>query len=144
MLEFETIKEPVAAKQHKCSLCGGIIEQGEKYLYRTAKYNDYFFTEYLHFDCHAVIDEYCSTINNEYDQDDIAEWWKYAKCLNCKKYYTEPCEKTCEFFDGGTCSDRTSNGKCKCSEPCDIWDRYCWCTQYEPVAERMKREENCC
>lgn len=132
MLDFETIKKPVAAKQHKCSLCGGIIKQGEKYLYRAAKYDGEFFTEHLHFDCAEVINEYCSTVDNEYSQDDIAEWWKDVKCYNCKKYYTEPCEKTCEFFDGGACSDRTSDGKCKCSEPCDIWDRCCWCTQYEP------------
>lgn len=140
LLEFETIKEPVAAKQYKCSLCGLKIEKGEKYAYRAAKYDGYFFTEYLHFDCRAVISEYGSEVDSEYNQDDIAEWWNDAKCHNCKKYYTEPCENAlCEFFDGGNCCDMAVDGKCKCSEPCDIWDRYCWCTQYEPENKDNRR-----
>ena len=132
MLEFETIREPVATKQHKCSLCGQNIKKGKKYVYRAAKYDGKFFTEYLHLDCCTIINEYCSEIDNEYDQDAIAEWWIDIKCHNCKKYYTEPCVKTCEFFNSGTCSDRTANGKCKAAETCEIWDKYCWCTQYEP------------
>ncbi len=135
MLEFVTRKEQVAAKQHKCSLCGQNIEKGEKYSYCAAKYEDNFYTEHLHIDCQAVIDEYCSEVDCEYNQDDIAEWWEETKCHNCKNYYTEQCEKTCEFagwFTEGTCDDRTEDGKCKASDICDIWDRYCWCTQYEP------------
>lgn len=131
MLDFETIKTPVAAKQHKCSLCGGNIEKGEKYVYHAGKYDGYFFTEYLHMDCQDVISEYCSEVDFEYNEDDIAEWWRDEKCHNCKKYYSDPCEKTCEFFNGGDCDDRTADGKCKAADTCNIWDRYCWCTQYE-------------
>ena len=62
---------PVARKEHKCMLCGGIIHPGEKYHRQTLVYdgNPYDWVEDM--DCHKATDVVCERLDFfGYDRED--------------------------------------------------------------------------
>lgn len=84
MLEFYNTRYPKAMKQHKCEFCGKIIEKGERYFYYAGKYDGRFFTTKYCLICEKITSEYCSEIDNEYDEDEVREWLHDKHCHDCK------------------------------------------------------------
>ena len=143
MLEFVTYRQPVARKEYVCDLCNGKIMVGEKHVYQAGKFDGEFFSVRLHRACNAVIDEYCrDTGYGEYDEDAIEDWWRAYKCDGCKHYYQESCDcRECNnpAINTGKLQDKSCRsyykGKRRQGETCDVMDKGCWCTKYEPEVE---------
>lgn len=45
-----------ARKEHRCTLCGGIIKKGEKYHVNSGRFDGYFYENKLHKNCHKAVD----------------------------------------------------------------------------------------
>ena len=84
MLEFYNTRYPKAMKQYKCEFCGKIIEKGERYFYYAGKYDGRFFTTKYCLICEKITSEYCSEVDNEYDEDEVREWLHDKYCHGCK------------------------------------------------------------
>ena len=92
MLEFYTVRKSKSRKQRKCSLCGEIIDIGERYTRYSGKYDGDFFDEKYHISCYNLIDEYCNqSIDNEYDEDWVNDWIVDTVCADCSKRHDDTC-----------------------------------------------------
>lgn len=91
-LEFFTTREMKSRKQRKCSLCGEIIEVGERYARYSGKYEGEFFDEKYHIGCYNLIGEYCQhTGGNEYDDWCVSDWIAENVCADCPKHHDDTC-----------------------------------------------------
>lgn len=63
-----------ARKQHCCSLCGGPIDKGEKYV-RWVTIDGGVTESKLHTDCYDILDDYCNdTKEEEWSDDYVFDW----------------------------------------------------------------------
>lgn len=95
MLEFWTERYLTARKQHTCQLCGEHIEEGERYLRASGKYDGEFYDSCFHCDCNYIIERYCrDTGEAEWDTDAIWEWLNDRYCRDCahSAYEDDDCE----------------------------------------------------
>ena len=60
--EFESLTDPKARKEHKCSDCGGTIRIGERYEYFACKFNGEIHVEKRCADCRFIVHEVGSSI----------------------------------------------------------------------------------
>lgn len=87
MLEFWTIREPIAKKDHVCDLCGERIRTGERYVRFSGKYDGWMFDHKHHIVCDRLIKEYCDWVgDNEYDPDSVLDMIRERVCWNCNHY----------------------------------------------------------
>ncbi len=137
MMEFYEQKEHRARKPHKCEMCGGEIKPGELYSCETGKWDGDFFVRKMHPECVAVLNEYCAEVDNEFDYDSIAEYWREHYCERCVHLWPE-CEpeKGCPK-KSEPCSSRNSAGKCTGGDSCDKMTRICWCELFEEKKEDL-------
>ena len=127
-----------ARKEHKCSLCQGVIKVGEKYHDKAGtSYGDdsqiYHGKECV--PCQAVIREFMETADEGYNAEYINEWWRDAKCYDCKHRYLpckpdDDCKNTCLQSDG-FCRHKTIYDTCKGGDICDEMTHYCRCEKFE-------------
>ena len=62
---------PVARKEHRCSLCGGVIKPGEKYHRQTLVYDGSPYEWVEDLDCHKATDVVCERLDFfGYDRED--------------------------------------------------------------------------
>lgn len=77
-----------ARKEHKCELCGAIIQKGEKYHDKAGNEPDGIWYTIECEKCQPVIDGYfgekSTNTNDGYTRDDLREWWRSEKCDFCK------------------------------------------------------------
>lgn len=89
MLEFWTLEEHFAQKDHMCDLCNTLIFKGTKYKRYSGKADGYFFDECYHMHCHNMI---MSSLDyhgdDEYDSDSVEEF-----------IVEEVCKPTCPCWD---------------------------------------------
>lgn len=108
MMEFYSEKTPIAQKEHKCEMCGGVIQVGEKYTYQSGKFYGEFFSRKLHTECDYILTDFLNeTGENEFCYDEISDWWSESYCWNCKH-------------------DEDNGGECDRDK-----DRVCWCSKFE-------------
>ena len=89
MLEFYNSTHPKARKQHKCDLCGKIININEKYHRYSGKYDGDMFDDCYCLICENLISEFCDKSNDsDYNADWISDWLHDEYCLNCDKHET--------------------------------------------------------
>ena len=94
MLDFYTIQKPKAKKEHRCDMCGCLIEKGQTYQRYSGKYCGSMFSYKYCLPCAAFIDAYCGEVENEYDEDAISEWLAEKECSQC------PCaDESSEQYD---------------------------------------------
>lgn len=87
MLEFWTIKEPIARKNHVCSLCNGVIQTGEQYVRFSGRYDGQMFDYKHHIVCDKLIKAYCDwACDSEYDPDNVIDMIRERVCWNCNHY----------------------------------------------------------
>ena len=125
-----------ARKEHKCYLCGAIIQKGEKYHDKAGnEFGDVFHAKECEI-CQLVIDEFC---NSElYDRSDgycadwLQDWWRDYKCPDCKHEYPE-CkpDNDCECNDPKDCDVLDGYGRCQGGDSCDDMTHYCRCEKFE-------------
>lgn len=100
MLEFYTSRFPKARKIHKCDLCGGTINVGEKYHRYSGKYDGDMFDDKYHIHCQNMIQSYCLEQNDtEYDNWSVQDWLHDQYCVECEHYQKDTCcttEYRCE------------------------------------------------
>ena len=85
MLEFLTMTQPKARKQHKCYLCNYPIVYGERYVRFSGKYDGEFFDNCYHAECDELIDSYCDDVmDSEWDHDAIIDWLSDRYCRECQ------------------------------------------------------------
>jgi len=85
MIEFETMAQPKARKQHKCYLCGYPIVYGERYFRHSGKCDGEFFDNCYHEECSDLIESYCREfMETEWDRDAISEWLSDRYCRDCR------------------------------------------------------------
>ena len=84
MLEFYTISNPKAKKEHTCDLCGGRIGIGEKYVRNAGKYSGDMFDCKYHAGCYDIIQTYCLEVGaDEYDEQSVCDWLREEICPEC-------------------------------------------------------------
>lgn len=138
-MEFYNETFPVAKKEHTCEMCGEVIHIGEQYSREVGKYEGELFTRKLHQKCKSILTDFIDdTGADEFDYDEIKQWWHDTYCYKCKSYY-HTCESVmadgyCET-SSVNCPERTADGRCKADETCDEMTRMCWCENYEPIKE---------
>lgn len=123
-----------ARKEHKCELCGAIIQKGEKYHDKAGnEFGDVVCSKECE-KCQPVIDEYLNyehTDRNEgYCADWIQEWWRDYKCDFCKNVLQECDPDECDCDSLAECGGY-KNGKCTELEHCDEMTHYCRCEKFE-------------
>lgn len=123
-----------ARKEHKCELCGAVIQKGEKYHDKAGnELGDISYVKECE-KCQPVLDEFCSS--DHYDRSEgyfeewIQEWWRDVKCYACKHFYPacipdEYCDEP-EFCD---CINK--HGRCTGGDTCDEMTHYCRCEKFE-------------
>ena len=85
MLEFFNQSYRTARKEHKCSLCDGVIYIGEKYSRYAGKYDGQMFDHKHHLLCLEIINQYCLWAeDNEYTNDEVIEWLQEKICYECE------------------------------------------------------------
>jgi hypothetical protein len=130
-----------ARKEHKCSLCHGVIQKGEKYHDKAGNVidNSYVYSAKECAPCQSVISEYVES--GAYDSCEgycaeyIQEWWRDVMCYNCKHRFL-PCEpdENCEKdfqWEPDSCPERTKYGTCSAGDTCDDMTHYCRCELFE-------------
>ena len=86
MLEFMTERIHTARKRYICILCNKVIEQGEKYVRSSGKYDGEMFDDKLHPLCKDAIKKYCFDMDeHEYTPDCVMEWLVETVCFDCGK-----------------------------------------------------------
>ena len=88
MLEFYTATKPKARKQHKCDLCGKIIEPGEKYSCFSGKYDGEMFTTKHCLPCNNIVNAYCDKCEHGGWADDDCEYIT-VDCPYIREHYEE-------------------------------------------------------
>lgn len=85
---FTRIQSYIAKKQHKCSLCGGVIEKGEQYTRTVVGGGSVdFCDDKYHSKCYELVERYC---RNNLDHDDFFDMWaviddaRACVCDSCK------------------------------------------------------------
>ncbi|MBC3798485.1 hypothetical protein [Acetobacterium tundrae] len=123
-----------ARKEHKCELCGAIIQKGEKYHDKAGnELGDIGYTKECE-KCQPVLEEFCNSEYYErgegYTEDWIQEWWIDYKCDICKYKY-QLCEPdgVCE----NKCLRKNVTGTCEYNT-CDEMTHYCRCENFEVKA----------
>lgn len=129
-----------ARKEHKCTICHGIIKPGEKYHDRAG--NSVFDEDVIYWGkecmaCQPVIKEFCQSdcYDEGYCDEYIQEWWRNEKCYDCQHYFLpcdpdEQCKKLYGEY-GLACPNRTKYGTCKDGDTCDDMTHYCRCEKYK-------------
>jgi hypothetical protein len=128
-----------ARKEHKCSLCHGIIQKGEKYHDKAGNLIDesYVYSAKECEACQPVIDEFMASCNDGegYCEEYIQEWWRDVKCYDCKHRFLpckpdDDCKKLLQR-ESDSCPERTKYGTCSAGDTCDDMTHYCRCERYE-------------
>jgi hypothetical protein len=139
-----------ARKEHKCGLCHGTINIGEKYHDKagnSAVDENVVYSEKECEACQPVIDEFMSSsmADEGYCDEYIQEWWSNEKCWECIHHYLpcEPNEWCKDFFPVGAesvneCKERSKYGTCKVGDTCDDMTHYCRCEKYEKEEPQCK------
>lgn len=84
MLEFYTINNPKAKKEHVCDLCGDKIGISEKYVRFSGKIHGEMFDDKYHSGCYEIIETYCMEVgDDEYDAQSIHDWLREEICPKC-------------------------------------------------------------
>lgn len=85
---FTRIQSYIAKKQHKCSLCDGVIEKGEQYTRTVVGGGSVgFCDDKYHSKCYELVERYCRKL----DADDYLELWYVIDdvmenvCSSCEK-----------------------------------------------------------
>lgn len=102
MLDFYTITEPKARKNHTCDLCCRTIHKGEVYHRYSGKYNGDMFDSKYHLHCRNIIKAYCEAMGDpEYDEESISDWLHDIHCIPCEHYENDDCtniEFSCPYI----------------------------------------------
>ena len=94
-----------ARKEHKCELCGEMIQKGKRYHDKASnEFGDIFYAKECE-KCQPVINEFCNSdyyhLSEGYCPILLHEWWIDYKCPECKHSCND--EKThycrCERFE---------------------------------------------
>lgn len=98
MIDFYTLKYPVAKKEHKCSLCGGTIKIGEQYKRYSGKYEGDMFDHKYCADCERCLNYYLDVSKeNEYSEDWISDTLQEDFCHDCiHGFRIDDCLDDCE------------------------------------------------
>ena len=80
---FNTTEIKAARKNHRCELCSKHIKIGESYFRQSGKWEGEFFDICLHPICDKIVGEYCSEVENEWDDDRVLEWIQNTICDYC-------------------------------------------------------------
>lgn len=103
----------IARKRHRCELCGGEIEVGEKYSYESGVYDGFFYTRKLHSVCREIIDDYANSeleLGEDYTYDYVIDWLRDEFCYECDERENcenvSVCEKMKDYYrkEQQTCS----------------------------------------
>ena len=85
MLEFSSMSERIARKNHICDLCGEVITIGEKYNRYSGKYEGEMFDMKHHLMCREIIYQFCDDTDScEYTESEILEWLQEKICYECE------------------------------------------------------------
>ena len=102
-----------ARKWHRCDLCGGKIEVGDKYSYESGMYDGCFYTMTLHSVCRKIIEEFADAeleFGDEYTLNDVIDWLRDEFCYGCDGREScdnySVCEKMKDYYrkEQQTCS----------------------------------------
>lgn len=124
-----------ARKDHKCDLCGAIIQKGEKYHDKAGNDPDMWSSKECE-KCQPVIDEYFDSNSSYRDEgycaDWLHDWWRDYKCPECKYEYPK-CnpDADCECSDPEDCDVLDKYGRCQGGDSCDEMTHYCRCEKFE-------------
>jgi len=128
-----------ARKDHKCDLCHGKIEIGEKYHNKAGNDGSMIWDSKECEKCQSVKDEFYKETGGDdgYCDDFIRYWWREEKCHKCKDYWPEcnpnhTCKEPC---------DCKENGKCTGGDYCDKMTHYCRCENFVNKAIRPEVAE---
>ena len=90
------LREPIAKKEHKCMLCGGVINKGEQYKRQTCIYNGSIYDLVCHSHCSFLASkldmyDYCDNkgLDNKHFSEMIADYMHdnhYDELIN-KMFY---------------------------------------------------------
>jgi len=135
-MDFYNYATPKAKKIHKCEMCGKPIEVGETYSYETGKWDGGFFDRKMHLKCFEMLSiMLCETKEDEFDWDELTDWWVETYCSKCKHLYVNNCERDeyCDpnYITNGICSRKAKNGCCKDLDTCNKITHICWCENFE-------------
>lgn len=110
MLDFITTKHPTAIKAHMCSLCGGNIHAGEKYIRFFGRYDGDIFDVKHHEQCDELVGAYCAWAGeNEYTEDDVINMIRERVCWNCNHYNEDMDDFEC--IDCNPCNCKKVNAE---------------------------------
>ena len=95
MMEFYTEKMVKARKDHICHLCGDEITKGAEYFRESGKFDGDFFDRCTCPDCYTHRNEYCSEVENEYDDWAVHDYLCEEYCQSiCTDEEREDCEQS--------------------------------------------------
>lgn len=84
MIEFAKHSQHIAKKEHKCDLCGNVINVGEKYEHGSGKYDGEFYDSKHHLNCVELIRRYCRYHDDDmYTEDAVFDWVYDRVCSDC-------------------------------------------------------------
>lgn len=119
-----------ARREHKCELCGAVIQKGEKYHDKAGNDPDMWDSKECE-KCQPVLDEFANS--EHYDRSEgycdewIQEWWRDYKCDTCKNRLL-PCDP--DGCDSVSECGNYKDGKCE-DAFCDDMTHYCRCEKFE-------------
>lgn len=86
-LEFWSVAEPKAKKEHECLLCGCKIKVGEKYHRFSGKNDDGMFDDKFHLECARIIKAFMLDCReDEWTADWVFDWLHGQVCVDCERY----------------------------------------------------------
>lgn len=106
-MEFYSENTHIAKKEHKCEMCGGKINIGEKYYRERGKFCGEFFDRKMHVHCHHMEAEYCREVDCEFNWYSIYDYVRDKHCCgecadwvmhNDCKYRMAECPKLIELY----------------------------------------------
>lgn len=104
MMEFWSERIHTAAKEHKCDMCGLVINKGERYYRSAGKYDGQFYNICQHIHCRNMAEEYCrQKVEDEYDTDSVSDYISDYYCHDCERYIDNAPEDDAEYEDWSEC-----------------------------------------
>ena len=112
MTDFMDISQHTARKTHKCYLCGGEIEIGEKYYRHRYKAYGEFRDECYHESCETILNAYfrAHKDDDEWDVWAVKDWLQENYCDWCDKHDDCGCkEYECEKIKSAIAEKEKNN-----------------------------------
>ena len=86
MDEFRKETTPRARKEHKCDLCRGVIEVGERYVHIVRSTDGEVFDDKYHIGCCCLIERYVKNMGgyvDPYEDDNVIDDIRDTVCCDC-------------------------------------------------------------